>query len=559
MDKNSQKRRALISTILKRREDKNSVSNTEFAELTAELKNDPELMDFYVNFMIQHSGLIQSGIENDLNNLKGNIQDSGSVDYSLLTQLSLEEHNAPTLDSHDSETIIFTDHLTKSQILKRYYPLVGMFAILISCFVAAVSWIDRHDNKSIAAQVVDSYQVEWESGSYKLKNNDLIYDNNRQFQLKKGTLKILFEEGARVVLDGPATFSIKESDRMSIQGGKIFVHVPNKSVGFRVDTPSCDVVDLGTEFGINVNPAGESDVYLYKGKAMLVPAVKHEDNYSQLITKNEACHISNIGEIVEKPFSNNKFIRDFDSKRNIVWKGEALSLADIVTGGDGFGTPKENLGIDQVTGKLVTGNTEVREQYVISDYIKMSNSKFIDGIFVPDSEHGPMQITSAGSTYDGFDDTTGNYFMPIGVYSYVTLNYSLVEGHETKSIHLNGYPEGEAVNLCMHANAGITFDLSTIRKNISFAKIKGFSSVIGIPITYDEQTDVDVDFYVFVDGKPVIEKKRILNTDEPETINIPLSSDAKFLTLVCAEGSRNYGDWSVFVNPVLELELPEYE
>ena len=73
-------------------------------------------------------------------------------------------------------------------------------------------------------------------------------------------------------------------------------------------------------------------------------------------------------------------------------------------------------------------------------------------------------------------------------------------------------------------------------------------------MTYEEQEDVCVDFYVFIDGKEVLVKKEVSNRNKPEKIYIPITDEMHFLTLVTTEGVSNFGDWSVFVNPVLELE-----
>ena len=425
MDKNIKKRRELIQSILSRLE--NQESAPDFDTLSNELNNDPELLEFYVDFMVQHTGLIQAGINSHAQVDPENL-DHCVINSTVLTQLSFEERNAPTMESLNE----IEPPAPKPLYFKKYYPLVGMFAILISCVVSTVFWIDLHDNKAIAAQVIDTYQAKWESGFRKLTNNDLIYDNNKRYQLKQGTIKIVFEDGARVVIDGPATFSVSNTDRIQIENGKIFVHVPSKSIGFRVDTPSCDVVDLGTEFGINVNKAGEAEVHLYKGKAMLVPAVKLEDSYSEVITKKQARHIAIDGQIVERPFKETEFIRDFNSKNNILWNGKNLSLADIVTGGTGFGVSKINIGIDQYTGEKVQGNIENNANNDVNKYVLVKNSPYIDGIFVPDGGNGPTKLTSEGHTYNEFSDTGGDYYMPIGVYSEVTLKYSQASEQETK-------------------------------------------------------------------------------------------------------------------------------
>ncbi len=554
MDKNIKKRRELIQAIIGKLENQDMTSELDFDSIAHELENDPELLNFYVDFMIQHSGLTQAGINSHAQVLNPDNLDHCVINSTILTQLSFEERNAPTMESKNE----IPKPIVKPLYFKRYYPLVGMFAILISCIVSTVFWIDMHDNKAVAAQVVDTCQTKWKSGSYKLTNNDLIYDNNKKYKLKQGTIKILFEDGAQVVINGPAEFSVTNNDRMQIESGKIFVHVPSKSIGFRVDTPSCDIVDLGTEFGINVN-SREAEVHLIEGKAMLVPSVKLKDSFSEIITENQARHITSGGQISERPFNGTEFVRDFDSKSKILWNGKDLSLTDIVTGGNGFGLPEENSGIDPKTCQIVHGNSECRNNYDINGYQSVSFSKYIDGVFVPDGGNGDVQLNSSGQTYDQFCDTGGDYFMPIGVYSYITLCYSNATGSNTKSIHLEGYPEGKSVNLCMHANSGITFDLDNIRKDIGFANIKGFTSVIGIPVTYEDQEDVCVDFYVFIDGKAVIVRKEVSNRDKPEKISIPITDEMRFLTLATTEGEQNYGDWSVFVDPVLKLEKSDEE
>jgi hypothetical protein len=90
-----------------------------------------------------------------------------------------------------------------------------------------------------------------------------------------------------------------------------------------------------------------------------------------------------------------------------------------------------------------------------------------------------------------------------------------------------------------------------IRQSVPFLKITRFSAFCGISKTTGE---VFSDFYVLVDGQPRQVKRKMSVNDPPYAFSFPLESNDRFLTLVCTEGGGNYGDWSLFVDPVLELE-----
>ena len=50
--------------------------------------------------------------------------------------------------------------------------------------------------------------------------------------------------------------------------GKLRANVPKVAQGFSIDTPKGKVVDLGTEFGLNVEEDGVTEIYVYVGKVL---------------------------------------------------------------------------------------------------------------------------------------------------------------------------------------------------------------------------------------------------------------------------------------------------
>jgi len=57
-----------------------------------------------------------------------------------------------------------------------------------------------------------------------------------------------------------------------------------------------------------------------------------------------------------------------------------------------------------------------------------------------------------------------------------------------------------------------------------------------------------------VDGQVRFYRRIELPADLAVTIRIDLREDERFLTLVCMAGTANYGDWTFFGIPALELE-----
>ncbi len=92
-----------------------------------------------------------------------------------------------------------------------------------------------------------------------------------ELELEDGVAEITFDCGARIVLEGPALLTIEASTRASLAIGRIVAHVPPAARGFTVVAPSVTVVDLGTEFGLDVDAAGTAEVQVFEGQVELRP------------------------------------------------------------------------------------------------------------------------------------------------------------------------------------------------------------------------------------------------------------------------------------------------
>jgi len=178
---------------------------------------------------------------------------------------------------------------------------------------------------------------------------------------------MLFDNQARVVLEGPVEFQILAEDRIALNYGKVYVTVPKGAIGFTVNTPSARIIDLGTEFGVQTDTFGDVQMHVIKGKTTLI-AGDRSNRINVEVNQGQAKKVSGTTlEVSDIPFKTHLFIRSINSSRNIVWRGQTeLNLADMAGGGNGLGTGRIGVWLNLKTGEEGTDlivNPQLQSQF----------------------------------------------------------------------------------------------------------------------------------------------------------------------------------------------------
>ncbi|MES2660230.1 MAG: LamG-like jellyroll fold domain-containing protein [Verrucomicrobiota bacterium] len=87
--------------------------------------------------------------------------------------------------------------------------------------------------------------------------------------IRKGTLRLDFYSGARVVLEGPARLELLSPDLARLDEGKLTAKVPPPAQGFTVLNGNLRVVDRGTQFGMSVTDTDNCAVHVFDGEVEL--------------------------------------------------------------------------------------------------------------------------------------------------------------------------------------------------------------------------------------------------------------------------------------------------
>ncbi len=525
------------------------ITPEQFAALKAILRENPEAVQYYTDYM---------SILSDIRSSDYFLDNSGSeqelYDQHLWDKLSEHEKTAPTVhtpqEQPQRDLIQKVEHprvdykVSRGTIVSIISAAAAVvFIVLFAKFAPPKSGIE-------VATLTDSINAKWANIATPIEKGTRITQGNERLLLREGYAELLFDTNARIVVEAPAEFQILAEDRIGLTYGKVYAMVPKEAIGFSVYTQNAKIIDMGTEFGVETDFRGNTHLHVLKGKTMLI-AGRQSDKTSMEVTKGEAKNVSAVfSEISDIPCDSDLFVRNIDSKVGLAWKGQNhLDLADIVGGGNGFGTGTIEKGIDPITGrpsKAVTNDNGP----ATNEYHPVPSNPYIDGVFIPNGRTQQI-VSSQGHIFQECPISSGDWYI-----SFDNVMRQNPTGSDSPYVPC----------ITQHANMGVTYDLQTIRSLLlSEVNIVRFQSKCGVGKETDRPCNAD--FWVLVDGKVRYKKTQVKEKNKFFTIDIELSEKDRFLTLVTTDGqdpedrvfdgitvSTIDSDWCRFADPILVLK-----
>lgn len=108
-----------------------------------------------------------------------------------------------------------------------------------------------------------------QDGAEAFVSGDRLADQT--IDIAEGLIRIVFDDGVEVALQGPAKYELLELGRTRLHAGLLAANVPPGAEGFEVETPSAAIVDLGTSFGVQLDDAGVPTVSVFDGEVEVIP------------------------------------------------------------------------------------------------------------------------------------------------------------------------------------------------------------------------------------------------------------------------------------------------
>ncbi|MCO6047777.1 FecR domain-containing protein [Aeoliella sp. ICT_H6.2] len=168
--------------------------------------------------------------------------------------------------------------------IPRPLAYLAVTAIAASLFFAVSSWKERSSYQTQQAAVGPA-KIEPVAAPPSIatvgKSIDAVWSNAKgaigmgarlmpgPVRLDDGMAEIALDGGARVILEGPVSLDLLSSGRVRLTQGRMVAQVPEEAIGFTVSAGGASIVDLGTEFGIDMQREGDFGVHVLDGEVAL--------------------------------------------------------------------------------------------------------------------------------------------------------------------------------------------------------------------------------------------------------------------------------------------------
>lgn len=254
-----------------------TASEHEIAQLLARLKQDPKLAE-----QLQ----TQLAMDNLLQQYVASQQQTDKFVDNLNAQLSDNQHKDL---SFENKVVSQIDKRPPTPWLITAFSMAASLVMAVLLFwsestpqtapLAKQTFVEVKDNGVAIIANVTGRQTKFQVG-------DSIAPG--RLRVDEGFLELEFYHGAQLKIAAPAELDIINEQRVRLLAGKVMTDVPEVAIGFTIDTPDSEVIDLGTAIGLEVDANGQSKVHVFDG----LIEVKNQQGQSLKLAKGSALNLS---------------------------------------------------------------------------------------------------------------------------------------------------------------------------------------------------------------------------------------------------------------------------
>lgn len=153
-------------------------------------------------------------------------------------------------------------------------PSTVAIAITLIALLALVFW-PQHPADRTFVTLEQTRAALWESGDLPTADGSRL--ERGTLRLAEGLATLKFDSGAEVVLEAPASLILTDAMNCVLNRGTAVSDIPESALGFRIKTPSADVIDYGTRFAVSVHEeTGETHTHVIEGRVQVEYAQSDE-------------------------------------------------------------------------------------------------------------------------------------------------------------------------------------------------------------------------------------------------------------------------------------------
>ena len=145
-----------------------------------------------------------------------------------------------------------------------------------------------------------------------------------RLSILSGAVEMTLRNGVTIILQGPGEIDLIDEMHAFLDAGNAVVRVPKGMSGFRLDTASTNVLDLGTEFAVQAGNGFVTDVQVYDGAVIATGRdSRSSERYPKRLEAGQAARFNpqSPADMERIPYSESRFVRRLPSEPGVehVW------------------------------------------------------------------------------------------------------------------------------------------------------------------------------------------------------------------------------------------------
>ena len=141
-----------------------------------------------------------------------------------------------------------------------------------------------------------------------------------RLSILSGALEMTLRNGVTIILQGPGELDLIDEMNAFLHAGNAVVRVPKGMSGFRLDTATTDVLDLGTEFAVKAESGFVTEVQVYDGAVIATGKdLQSGGRFPKRLEAGQAARFSpqSLAGSEPIPYSESRFIRSLPSEAGV--------------------------------------------------------------------------------------------------------------------------------------------------------------------------------------------------------------------------------------------------
>jgi FecR protein len=138
---------------------------------------------------------------------------------------------------------------------------------------------------SYVATLSQAAKVEWGAATQAYRPGSRVLAG--ELELKSGVARLAYDGGIELIVEGPARLNLESELAATLLSGKVVFRADDASAPFTLSTPSSILVDLGTEYAVEVGATRE-EVHVFSGEVQRLPKAAAHPGEPELLAAGEA-------------------------------------------------------------------------------------------------------------------------------------------------------------------------------------------------------------------------------------------------------------------------------